>query len=74
MAFFRVHYSAGMCGTDAVELVEADSDDAAIDATLDNAWDWFWQFNQEEDYAGYDPELDIWAEEISEEEYNDCVS
>lgn len=73
MAYFRVHYSAGSKGCQA-ELVEADSDDAAIDATLGNASDWFWQFNQEEDYAGYDPELDLWAEEITEEEYNEYVS
>jgi phosphoribosyl-AMP cyclohydrolase len=62
--FFRVNYSAGMCGTDTSEVVEANSEEEAVESMLDTAWDWFWSFQQEEDWEGLEPELDIWAEEV----------
>lgn len=46
MAYFRVHYSAGMCGTDCSEVVEATTSDEAVDAYVDTAWDWYYSFNQ----------------------------
>lgn len=66
--FFRVNYSAGICGTNTSEVVEANSEEEAVELITDTAWWWFWNFNREEDYEELEPELDIWAEELSDED------
>lgn len=62
MKTYVVHYSAGVCGTDRNEKVEADSEEDAVEQIEDTAWDWREQFADEEEDLEIEPELDIYAE------------
>lgn len=62
MQTYVVYYSAGMCGTDMWEKVEADSEDDAVKQLEPTAWDWRDQFADEEEDEMVEPELDIYAE------------
>lgn len=65
-----VQYDAGMCGTDMAVAVLAIDEDSAVRQCSDEADDWFWNFNEDEDDDGMEPEINIWAEEYDPKKHD----
>ncbi len=65
---YKVHYSAGFVGTDEETIVEADSEEEAVEACIDEAWEHYYSYGENEDNDCIEPELDIWAEPYEGEE------
>lgn len=79
--WFVVRYHAGCVGTDMAEKVQAVDGDAATEGLIDQAWEWFWNFNVadepedgnedcDDSVNGMAPELDIWAEEYDPKKHD----